>query len=74
MGVFEKSDPPPPSASVATDAVEVNAQIAQPGIAEPNETVQVNGVTESRDGEDRKPEEKKKAQPGFGNYFVSAPV
>jgi hypothetical protein len=69
MAIFGKTKASPPSASVATDATEQNAQILE------NTTGEKNIVAESAQNDERKDvlDEKEKEKPtaSLGNYFVS---
>ena len=69
MAIFGKTKVSPPSASVAADAVEQNAQILE------NTTGEKNTVTDSARNDEKKDvldkKEKKKPTATLGNYFVS---
>ncbi|KAF2262188.1 leptomycin B resistance protein pmd1 [Lojkania enalia] len=66
MAIFKSSKPVRPKASVATDAVEQDIQIAS---AASTEKDLVAETAENKGTNDVKDKEKKKPQAGLGNYF-----
>ena len=71
MAIFGKTKVSPPSASVAADAVEQNAQILENTTGEKNAVADSARNDEKKDVLDKKEKEKKKPTATLGNYFVS---
>ena len=71
MAIFGKSKAPPPSASVATDAIEQSIQVAEDAGAEKDRVAESAQDRENGTVGDQKEKEKEAAQASLVNYFVS---
>jgi hypothetical protein len=69
MPIFKSSKSPPPSASVATDAIEQTTHVFETAQMEKDQVAETSAIGST---DDIKGGTKKKANANLGNYFVGA--